>query len=63
MKKLLSCREVWCYDDCDYIVAEETEEDVVVSAAEHNIVKHGRKETDTVRLIEELREFIYTISC
>jgi hypothetical protein len=42
MKKLLSCRKVWCYDDCDYIVAEETEEDVVVSAAEHNIVKHGR---------------------
>ena len=31
MKKLLSCREVWCYDDCDYIVAEETEDDVVRS--------------------------------
>jgi hypothetical protein len=63
MKKLLSCREVWCYDDCDYIVAEETEEDVVVSAAEHSIVKHGRKETDTVKLTERLRGFIYTIYC
>lgn len=42
MKKLLSCREVWCYDDCDYIVAEETEDDVVRSTAEHGIKKHGK---------------------
>jgi predicted small metal-binding protein len=42
MKKLLSCREVWCYDDCDYIVAGETEEDVMRSAAEHVIKEHGK---------------------
>jgi hypothetical protein len=65
MKKLLllSCREVWCYDDCDYIIAEDTEEAVIVSAVEHSIVKHGRKETDMIRLRERLRGFIYTISC
>jgi Protein of unknown function (DUF1059) len=63
MKKLLlSCREVWCYDDCDYIIVEETEEDVMVCAAEHSIVKHGGKETYTVSLMERLRGFIYTIS-
>jgi predicted small metal-binding protein len=63
MKKLLSCREVWCYDDCDYIVAGETEEDVVKNAAEHRIIKHGNREKDMVSLREKLREFIYTISC
>jgi predicted small metal-binding protein len=63
MKKLLSCREVWCYDDCDYIVSGETEEDVVISAAEHGITKHGRKEKDMAKLREKLRGFIYTISC
>ena len=63
MTKLLSCREVGCYYNCDYIVTGETDEDVVKSAAEHSIIKHGRKETDTVRLIEKLRGFIYTISC
>jgi predicted small metal-binding protein len=61
MKKLLSCREVWCYDDCDYIIAGETEEDVVTSAAEHDIIKHGKREKDMVRLREKLRGFIYTI--
>ena len=63
MKKLLSCREVWCYDDCDYIVSGDAEEDVVSSAAEHSIIKHGRKETDMAMLREKLRGFIYTISC
>ena len=32
MKKLLSCREVGCYDYCDYIVTGETEEEVIRSA-------------------------------
>jgi predicted small metal-binding protein len=41
-KLLLSCREVWCYDDCDYIVTGETEEDIVKSAAEHDIKEHGK---------------------
>jgi hypothetical protein len=62
MKKLLSCREVWCYDNCDYIVSGETEEDAVTSAAEHDIIKHGKREKDMVRLRETLRGFIYTIS-
>ena len=62
MKKLLSCREVWCYDDCDYIVSGETEEDVVKSAAEHGIIRHGKKEKDLVKLREKFRGFIYTIS-
>jgi hypothetical protein len=62
MKKLLSCREVWCYDDCDYIVAEETDEDVVISAAEHSIKKHGKRKKDMVKLGEKLRGFIYTMS-
>lgn len=61
MKKLLSCREVWCYDDCDYIIAEETEEDVVISTAE-GIKKHGKSKRDMVKLGEKLRGFIYTIS-
>ena len=62
MKKLLSCREVWCYDDCDYIVSGKTEEDVVLSIAEHRIIKHGKREKDMARLREKLRGFIYTIS-
>jgi predicted small metal-binding protein len=41
-KQLLSCREVWCYDDCDYIVTGETEEDILRSAAEHDIKEHGK---------------------
>jgi predicted small metal-binding protein len=62
MKKLLSCREVWCYDDCDYIIAGETEEDVVTNTAEHGIKKHGKSKRDMVKLGENLRGFIYTIS-
>ena len=62
MKKLLSCREVWCYDDYDYIVAEETEDDVVKSAAEHGIKKHGKPKKDLVKLREKLKEFIYTVN-
>ena len=63
MKKLLSCREVWCYDNCDYIVSGETEEDVVISAAEHGVIKHGKREKNMAKLREKLRGFIYTISC
>jgi predicted small metal-binding protein len=62
MKKLLSCREVWCYNDCDYIVSGETEEDVVISAAEHGVIRHGKREKDMTMLREKLREFIYTKS-
>lgn len=62
MKKLLSCREVWFYDNCDYIVSGETEEDVVINTAEHGIIKHGKNEKDMVWLREKLRGFIYTIS-
>ena len=61
MKKLLSCREVWCYDDCDYIMSGETEEDVVISAAEHGMIRHGKRE-DMANLREKLRGSIYTIS-
>jgi hypothetical protein len=38
-------------------VAEETEEDVIVSAAEQQYRKNGGKETDTIRLRERLRGF------
>ena len=63
MKKvLLSCREVWCYDDCDYIVSGETEEDVVIGTAEHGIIKHGMRGKDMASLRKKLRGFIYTIS-
>jgi predicted small metal-binding protein len=41
-KLLLSCHEVGCYYGCDYIVTGETEEDVVRSAAEHDIKEHGK---------------------
>ena len=61
MKKLLSCREVWCDDDCDYIVAGETEEEVVRTAAEHGIKKHGKTKKDMVKSIGKLKGFIYTI--
>lgn len=61
MKKLLSCREVWCYDNCDYIVSGETEEDVVISAAEHGIIKHDKREKDMVRLREKLSIYLYYI--
>ena len=42
MTKLLSCREVGCYDNCNYIVTGETEEEVIRSAAEHDIKKYGK---------------------
>jgi hypothetical protein len=61
MKKLLSCREVWCYDACDHIVIGETEEDVVRSAAEHGIKGHDKTKKDMVKLTEKLKGFIYTI--
>ena len=61
MTKLLSCREVGCYDDCDYIVTGETEEEVMRSAAEHGIKEHGGTKTDMVEMREKLRGFIYTI--
>ena len=61
MAKLLSCREVGCYDYCDYIVTGETEEDVVRSAAEHCIKEHGKKEKDIVKMRRKLKGFIYTI--
>jgi predicted small metal-binding protein len=61
MKKLLSCREVWCYEDCDYIVAGESEEEVVRTAAEHGIKEHGKTKKDMVKMREKLKGFIYTI--
>jgi hypothetical protein len=61
MKKLLSCREVWCYNNCDYIVSGETEEDVVIGTAEHGILKHGKKEKDMASLGEKLRIHLYYI--
>ena len=61
MRKLLSCREVGCYDYCDYIVTGETEEDIVRSAAEHDIKEHGKTKKDIVKLKEKLKGFICTI--
>ena len=61
MTKLLSCREVGCYYDCDYIVTGETVEDVVRSAAEHDIKEHGKTKIDIVNIREKLKGFIYTI--
>jgi predicted small metal-binding protein len=61
MTKLLSCREVGCYYDCDYIVTGETVEDVVRSAAEHDIKEHGKTKNDLVKMTEKLKGFIYTI--
>jgi predicted small metal-binding protein len=60
-KLLLSCREVGCYYDCDYIVTGETEEDIVKSAVEHDIKEHGKAKNDMVNLREKLKGFIYTI--
>jgi hypothetical protein len=34
----------------------------VISAAEHGIIKHDKREKEMVRLREKLRAFIYTIS-
>jgi predicted small metal-binding protein len=58
---LLSCREVGCYDYCDYIVTGETEEDVMRSAAEHDMKEHGKTKKDIVKLSEKLKGFIYTL--
>ena len=58
---VLSCREVGCYDYCDYIVIGETEEDVLKSAAEHDMKVHGKTRKDIVRLRENLKGFIYTL--
>jgi hypothetical protein len=55
---LLSCREVGCYDDCDYIVTGETEEDDVRSVAEHDMKEHGKTNKDIVK--EKLKGFIHT---
>ena len=44
MKKLLSCREVGCYE-CDFIVTGETEEEIMSNAqcmVSRNIVGHTR---------------------
>ncbi len=58
---LLSCREVGCYDYCDYIVTGETEEDIVRSAAEHDMKIHGKTKKDIVKMREKLKGFIYTV--
>jgi len=42
-------------------VAGETEEDIVRSAAEHDIKEHGKTKKDMVKLREKLKGFIYTI--
>jgi hypothetical protein len=43
------------------ILLQEIEEDVVRSAAEHCIKEHGKTKKDTVRLIETLKGFVYTM--
>jgi predicted small metal-binding protein len=58
---LLSFREAGRYDYCDYIVTGETEEDVMISAAEHDMKEHGNTKKDIVKMREKLRGFIYTI--
>ena len=62
MKKLLSCRELGCYEDCDYIVTGETEEDIVKGTAEHDINEHGKTQIDMVQMKEKLKEFIHTLT-
>ena len=58
---LLSCREVGYYDYCDYIVTGETEEDVVRSAAEHDMKDHGKTKKDMAKLREKLTIHLYYI--
>jgi predicted small metal-binding protein len=60
-KLLLSCREVGCYDYCDYIVTGDTEEDIVRNAAEHDMKEHGKTKKDITKIGEKLKGFIYTI--
>jgi predicted small metal-binding protein len=61
MKKLLSCREVGCYE-CDFIVTGETEEEIMRSAAEHGIKEHFRTQKYMVEMSEKLKEFIHTLT-
>jgi predicted small metal-binding protein len=56
---LLSCREVGFHDYCDYIVTGETEEDIVRSAAEHDMKVHGKTDNDTAGIRERVKGFIY----
>ena len=58
---LLSCREVGSYHYCDYIITGETEEDVLRSAAEHDIKEHGKTKNDMVKMREKVKGFICTI--
>ncbi|HJT49399.1 MAG TPA: DUF1059 domain-containing protein [Nitrososphaeraceae archaeon] len=58
---LLSCREVGCYDYCDYIVTGETEEEIVRNIAEHNMKTHGRTKKNMIKLREKINGFIYTV--
>ncbi|HEY9491845.1 MAG TPA: DUF1059 domain-containing protein [Nitrososphaeraceae archaeon] len=58
----MSCRELGCYEDCDYIVTGETEEDIMKSVAEHGIKKHGKTQIDMVQMREKLKEFIHTLT-
>jgi predicted small metal-binding protein len=62
MKKLLSCREVGCYENCDYIVTGETEEEVMRSAVEHGMKEHGTAQKDMVQMREKLKGFIHTLT-
>jgi predicted small metal-binding protein len=62
MKKLLSCREVGCYGDCNYIVTGEIEEDVMRSAREHGMKEHRRTQKDMVEIREKIKGFIHTLT-
>jgi hypothetical protein len=42
-------------------VTGETEEDIVKSAAEHDVKEHGNTKNDMVKMREKLKGFIYTI--
>jgi predicted small metal-binding protein len=61
MKKLLSCREVGCYE-CDFIVTGETEEEIMSNAAVHGIKEHSRTYKDMVEMRERLKGFIHTLT-
>ena len=52
MKKLLSCREVGCYE-CDFIVTGETEEEIMSNAVVHGIKEHSRTHKDMVEYERE----------
>jgi predicted small metal-binding protein len=62
MKKLLSCREVGSYGDCDYIVTGDTEEEVMQNAAEHGIKAHGTTLKDMSEIREKIKKFIHTLA-